>query len=1135
MPHQELPLIFVTQRLDGELRLGEALWFPEVMAMHEQGDRLGSILRRLVKEILSEAAPIDVHRRMAGQTPAISQVLVSLKPAKKSVAWTESIDLRFDVLRWQHGQEGWIGFVPALGIQVVAAREEQLDELIPRHIRVALARTRAAERLFDLVQLERVESVTAERETIAADIRTPTELADDRSKKEEAAKLVIDEVGVVLDDKSVAEAYEIEAVVDRLAESLAGRNPRSVLLVGPSGAGKTAAFGQLFLLRRLHRLGHAPFWATSGARLIAGASGFGLWQERCQKLCRQAKRDGAILHLGNLVELMEVGKAGGSHFGIANFFRPFLARGDILAVAECTPEQLPIIERSNPHLLAAFEQIAIEEPAPKAVLEILSRAAEDSRSRCADDLDPRDRSLVGPLITPAGLDAVARLHRRYATYSASPGRPLRFLKNLLQDQSSLISLNPGSHDLKPIGAPEVTAAFSRETGLPLFLLDEAARLDLAAARGYFAGRVIGQGQAVDLVTDLLASVKAALNRPRRPIASLLFIGPTGVGKTEMAKALADYFFGGLGLSSSSILHPPSSSSSPRLLRFDMSEYATPDAVARLVGTAWESEGLLTSKVREQPFCVLLLDEFEKAHPSFFDLLLQILGEGRLTDSAGRLADFSNAIVVMTSNLGAASFGSGPFGLARATTTGAVHAHEHFTHAVRSFLRPELFNRIDRIVPFLPLDESTIRMIARREVELISQRDGVRRRNLRLDISPAALDHLAKAGYDELYGVRPLKRQIEKELLAPLADAANQYAPATSLVARVDVSDGRLGVVVRAANTRQEDRGSKTEGGAEAGNLLPSSILHSPSSLSSMLRRRLQAIARCPAAMALGNELFSLQRNLERKELVRGRAAIEPAARERLRRLKSIHDMQSQLGNEIVGLEDALLLNLYEAAPLPAEPAEISIRMDRIGSDTQRLLLELYSLGFPDPHGMTLGIYANAPMDLFTLAQAYRDVAVDETGGVAGLAGSASVSYYTREGKNSLIRRTVEREDIKAFFSQPRSGVIGIVVAIRAAFARPRFETESGLHVIEEEKGKNPHPILVDAMPVALADYRPPKDVEFRIALAGQRRRTYTRERQEIEDSVTGKSYRWTGREFSGALGYAMEENLRRRVEGMIET
>src|SRR5262249_9301288 len=160
--------------------------------------------------------------------------------------------------------------------------------------------------------------------------------------------------------------------------------------------------------------------------------------------------------------------------------------------------------------------------------------------------------------------------------------------------------------------------------------------DMAEARRWFAGRVIGQPEAVDLIVDLLATVKAGLARPRKPLASLLFIGPTGVGKTEMAKALAEFLFG----------------SRQRLTRFDISEYADPLAVQRLIGGSFAAEGLLTARVREQPFSVVLLDEFEKAHPQLFDLLLQVLGEGRLTDAAGRLADFSNAVVILTSNLGA---------------------------------------------------------------------------------------------------------------------------------------------------------------------------------------------------------------------------------------------------------------------------------------------------------------------------------------------------------------------------------------------------------------------------------------------------------------------------------------------------
>src|SRR5262249_31600234 len=238
---------------------------------------------------------------------------------------------------------------------------------------------------------------------------------------------------------------------------------------------------------------------------------------------------------------------------------------------------------------------------------------------------------------------------------------------------------------EPITETEVYDGFTRETGLPRTMIDPAVPLDLAETHAWFSSRVIGQPDAVNLVTDLLATVKAGLTRPNRPIASLLFIGPTGVGKTEMAKAVAEFLFG----------------SKDRLTRFDMSEYADPIAVRRLVGGAFGSEGLLTAKVREQPFSVLLLDEVEKADGSFFDLLLQALGEARLTDAGGRLADFRNTVVVLTSNLGAESYRKGAAGFTSAGPTKA-EATEPFSRAGEQFLGPEMVNPHGRRGPLRPL-------------------------------------------------------------------------------------------------------------------------------------------------------------------------------------------------------------------------------------------------------------------------------------------------------------------------------------------------------------------------------------------------------------------------------------------------
>jgi ATP-dependent Clp protease ATP-binding subunit ClpC len=1122
MPEHEIPLILVTQRLDGDFSVGEALHFPEVLALHTRPERIRAAVRALAREILAEGPPLEVHRRVAGEMPVASVVAIEIEPPRKSAAWIEPISLRFHVLRWRHGEEGIVARVPALAIEVMAAREGQLDELIPQHIRAALARSKVSQRLLDLAQLARVESVSVERATITAEIRTPAQIAAEDSKEREEKRAVIEEAGVVLSDDRAEPAYEIDGLVKELSDALVGANSASVLLVGPPGVGKTAAFVELFRQRRKHRLGHAPFWTTSGSRLIAGTTGYGLWQERCQRLCREAKREEAILHLGNLVELMEVGKGGGSQFGIANFFRPYLARGDVVAVAECAAEQIAVIEKANPHLLSVFRTIHVEEPSAPACRLILHSAAVDwgggrgeerqdakePRSEEEEDEDERGLARAVPIDRPAvligdeAIEVLERLHRRYASYSAAPGRPLRFLRNLLQDQAAREGGRP------VISARDVTAAFSRETGLPLFFLDDAARLDLAEARARFGTRVIGQSEAVELVADLLATIKAALNRPRRPIASLLFIGPTGVGKTEMAKALAEYFFGDIG----------------RLVRFDMSEFATPSAVSRLIGTAWESEGLLTSKVREQPFCVILFDEFEKAHPAFFDLLLGVLGEGRLTDAAGRLADFSNAIVVMTSNLGAATFGAGAFGLARATSAPAARAREHFTDAVREHLRPELFNRIDRIVPFLPLDEVTIEAIAAREIELIARRDGVRERELALEVSPEAIRHLARSGYDPMYGARPLKRRIERDLLAPLADAVNQYAPRTALSARVGADGDRIVLDVRAAVVEAE-RGAEA-GAVRAGDSwLVASVLP--------LRRRVQAFLRCPANLALENELFTLERLVAKEAMRPGRRWVDPAQRERLKRLREVHVDLGRLSADVTRAEDELLLHAYEGAALERGREEMARRLTELEARAHELQLALFTIDQPDPHGVTLGLFSSAAETTFMLAGAYAGI-VEQMRSRGAAGASIELWSLSRQDRTSFRRTAVAAAKVEEFLSNPRGGIVGVILALRAPYARSRFETETGLHVIEEERNKNAWPILVDASAAAGAVYEPPKDFEFRVALAGQRRRTYRLERREAEDVATNRVFRWTGRDFSEAVAGATEEYLRRRADAMLE-
>jgi ATP-dependent Clp protease ATP-binding subunit ClpA len=520
MPKFDFLLTAIISALENETYTAEALLFPEVLRFGDNPRRPRESLTANVTRIVEALPPLEQHRRRAAGKPEVREVELLAEPPARSAAWRSPITLKFPAVCWRHGEAAWLAFVPALGIEVIARDQAQLDELLPRHLRAALMRARAIASLRELVWLQRCRALRVDQYSFTANLPSPKQIAAQRAASDEKKKSVLEEVGTNLCKERLPAAYEVSEVVAHLADALNGRTPRSVLLVGPAGVGKTAVVYELVRRRQEFQLGRTPFWATSGARLIAGMSGFGMWQERCQQLWREAAKEKAILYLGNLVELMEVGKL--SSQGIASFLRPYIARGDFVAITECTPEQVPIIERADPHLLEAFHQLKVEEPSIERGKAILLGCALEARWRAAHD--------QAPAIDLDGLERLDQLHRRYATYSAYPGRPVRFLRNLLRDRA----------EEKTLAAEDVTAAFSRETGLPLFLLDERVKLDLRQTQAWFASRVIGQSEAVDLILDLLATVKAGLARPRKPIASLLFIGPTGVGKTELARYLIEH-------------------------------------------------------------------------------------------------------------------------------------------------------------------------------------------------------------------------------------------------------------------------------------------------------------------------------------------------------------------------------------------------------------------------------------------------------------------------------------------------------------------------------------------------------------------------------------------------------------------
>ena len=516
------------------------------------------------------------------------------------------------------------------------------------------------------------------------------------------------------------------AMLDALAS---GPERRAVLLVGEERGGKTSLV-RAWIRKRASREGELYVYATSGAQLVAGMSGLGQWQERLRRVMQAAETLDAVLWLDDLRDLF--GDRAGGHVDLPSAIKPWLEEGRVRLIGELTPEAADLFATRQAGLFSQMLPIRIEAGDARAAREALERALAFAK----------EREPVRPRLEPSAISAIVELTDRYLPYRPFPGKAVRLYEEL---RSSHERKHAG--DAAAIGPSDVYSLFSAQSGIPAFLLRDDLAWRAERAREHFEGRIVGQREAIAHVVDVLCLIKAGLAPRDKPLASFLFCGPTGVGKTELSRALAELLFG----------------SADRLLRFDMSEHADALGAERLIRGSGRDDGELTSRVRQQPFCVVLLDEIEKAHPAVFDLLLQVLGEGRLTDARGRTAFFHNAIVVMTSNLGT-RHRSRRIGIAppeddeRARVVAAVEA---------SF-RPELVNRIDRIVAFHALGRDQIREIADHFAIKIATRRGLAELGVSLDVTDAALDRLADAGFAEAYGARALRRHFDDELTAPVA-------------------------------------------------------------------------------------------------------------------------------------------------------------------------------------------------------------------------------------------------------------------------------------------------------------------------------------------------------------------------------
>ncbi len=575
----------------------------------------------------------------------------------------------------------------------------------------------------------------------------------DDSKMHGATEL--DRVGRCLDwlyPDELKRAALREKEVAELERLLIGVDRRAVLLVGPRAVGKTTILHE-FVYRRVQNR-KRPYsakknsWLLSPQRLISGMSYVGQWENRVLAILKEARRRDHVLCFDDVMGLYQAGITADSRLCIADVLRSYVLRREVRIVGEMTPAALAAFQERDRGLADQFHILPIAPTNDEDTLRILLQVR---RNLEADN---------GCRFEPDAVPTVLEVKRRYEGQAAFPGKAVSLLKHL-----------SAHHPKAEIDRSVVYREFHSKTGLSLSLLDKRRRLTREAVVGGLRREIVGQAEAISAAADVITVAKAGLNDPQRPWATLLFLGPTGVGKTQCAKTLTKVLF----------------TDESRLLRFDMNEFVSPDSAARLVGTASDPEGLLTAAVRRQPYSVVLFDEIEKAHPDVVDLLLQLTGEGRLTDALGRTSDFCNTVVVMTSNLGVRESGRS-LGL-RSDEASRRHT---FVKAAEDFFRPEFFNRIDRVVPFEELGREDMQKIAELLLGDLLEREGLVRRQCVLQVDPRAMRRIVDEGYHPQLGARALKRAIEKQLTQPIATHLTAASPTAPAV--IDVYRGPEGVL-----------------------------------------------------------------------------------------------------------------------------------------------------------------------------------------------------------------------------------------------------------------------------------------------------------------------------------------------------
>ncbi|HOT31493.1 MAG TPA: ATP-dependent Clp protease ATP-binding subunit [Petrotogaceae bacterium] len=645
-----------------------------------------------------------------------------------------------------------------------------------------------------------------------------TEDSEDSADEDDPIKKYTTDLTKQAKDKKLMPVIGRNEEIERLIEILCRKTKNNPVLIGDPGVGKTAiveGLAQRIVSGKVPAsLKNKQLLQIDLSSIIAGSKYRGEFEERLKKLTDKVKKskDSMILFIDELHNIIGAGSTEGGSMDAANILKPSLAKGELKVIGATTIDEYRKYIEKDKALARRFQVIQVDEPDSEQCIEILK------------GLKGNYEKHHNVVITDDAVNAAVKLSQRYITDRFLPDKAIDLIDEACSKKSIEFENKPSEvleleekikrteddiNDLtiksayqeaaykkallfelqselektkkekntansNIVGEEDIAGIIEKWTGIPAKKMLSSERKKLMNLEEEIHKRVISQDQAIKAVAQTIRKARAGLKDPKRPVGSFLFLGPTGVGKTELAKTISEVLF----------------ESEDHLIRIDMSEYMEKHSVSRLIGSppgyvGYEEGGYLTGAVRKKPFSVILFDEIEKAHPDIFNILLQLLDDGRLTDSQGYVVDFRNTIIIMTSNIGSEN-------ILRMLEQGKKEddIEKQVKEDLKRYFKPEFLNRIDSIVFFRPLNLMNVKSIV--DIMIRNLEKLLQEKNIKIEMSEDAKLEVAKNGFDPLYGARPLRRAIEKEIEVPLSEKiiSGDINPGDTV--KIDISaDGTL--------------------------------------------------------------------------------------------------------------------------------------------------------------------------------------------------------------------------------------------------------------------------------------------------------------------------------------------------------